>query len=281
MTVLLVLNQSKPEATSVALQAAAILQSVGVHVVSFNIQKNIDVLQKANITLLSEKDAFSTCDIVVTIGGDGTMLHTARETLKWQKPMVGINIGHLGFLTLIENNELEKLKRLITGDYYIENRTVLLAKAEGEHTFEGMALNDVVMFKAEVEKTISLHIYCDDIRVSRFRGDGIVFSTPTGSTAYSMSAGGPIVDVQLGGIIATQICAHVVHTPPMVFAPNRALCAKPQNNEPIAVSLDGMPSIMLSPGQNLTITQASNTVPMIQFYDASQLKSIDKKLKGR
>ncbi len=220
------------------------------------------------------------CDVVLTVGGDGTMLHAARHTMVANKPLVGINTGRLGFLTTIEKDELHQLHRLFTKDYLIEERSVLQASC-GDYTC--VALNDVVLFKELPEKTITLDIFCDDILVSRFRGDGVIFSTPTGSTAYSMSAGGPILDARLGGIIVTQICAHIVQTPPMVFAQDRVITVKPRHpkEEAVFIGCDGMPSQHLSFDHSVFITQSDRTVPLIQFSEAEQLKSIDKKLKGR
>lgn len=283
MRVYLVPNTKKPQAVQLACEVAAVLAEEGA----------VPLLEKRFLQLapqcppttefLSGHSAFQSCDIVVTIGGDGTMLHTARHTIKPQKPMAGINMGQLGFLTIIEADEQEKVRLLARGQYKVENRSVLQAQCLESGAFSGLALNDVVLFKQKPEKTIALDIYCDDIKVSGFRGDGVVFATSTGSTAYSLSAGGPVVDNRLGGIVVTQICAHIVHAAPMVFAANRVLRAVPPpgSDEKIYVSCDGLHSQVLAPGQAVVIRQAEITVPMIQFHDAGQLESIDKKLKGR
>ena len=281
MTIFLVPNQNKPQAWRVAHEAAAILADDGVACLLEPAFSSIG--QLPNVTYMPAEQAYKACDIVVTIGGDGTMLHTARETLHCQAPMLGINMGRLGFLTLIESDEMEKLRRLPRGEYHVEHRSLLQARGGGETPFSGIGLNDIVLFKSRPEKTIGLDIYCDDTKVSSFRGDGIVFATPTGSTAYSMSAGGPILDARLDGIIATHICAHMVYTPPMVFAGDRVLRAVPQagEEEKILISCDGLESHALPDGEPLLITQSASRVPLVQFKDAGQLESIDKKLKGR
>lgn len=284
MTVFLVPNRTKPAVMKTVALAAGVLASEGVKViVSAEHRPLLPQDTLTAITFCEEEEAYAACDIVATIGGDGTMLHTARHTILCQKPMIGINMGRLGFLTIVELGELHELRRLARGEYTVEHRSVLQADCSGEEPFSGFALNDVVLFKESADRTIELDIYCDNIKVSSFRGDGMVFATPTGSTAYSMSAGGPVLDAQLGGIVATQICAHIVHTPPMVFSGERVLRAVPRGDETekVCITCDGQPSRRLSWGEPVFIKQSALTVPLIQFSDAGQLKSIDKKLKGR
>lgn len=286
MTVYLTPNTGKPKALQTAVVAAQLLAEDGVAVLAADTLAPLlqaEGMPPGLVQYLEIQQAYKVCDIVLTVGGDGTMLHAARNTLRWQKPMLGINVGRLGFLTVVENDELQKLHRLVKKDFFVENRTVLQASCGGAKPFHCLSLNDVVLFKKAAEDTIELDIYCDEIKVSGFRGDGVVFSTPTGSTAYSMSAGGPIVDAGLQAIIVSQICAHIVHTPPMVFSGERTLRAIPQGgtNEKVYISCDGQASQELPWNEPVTIQQAQQTVPLIQFDEAGQLKSIDKKLKGR
>lgn len=282
MTVYMVVNTGKPHAMQIARAAASILASENVKVL-------VDDCCAAHLgsgiayTAVPVQQGYSLCDIVVSIGGDGTMLHAARHVLQKNTPLLGINIGRLGFLTTLENDELEMLRRLASGQYHVEHRSMLQVKADGYENSACIALNDVVLFKAAPEKSISLDIYCDEILVSRFRGDGIIFATPTGSTAYSMSAGGPIVDAQLGGIVVTQICAHIVSTPPLVVSSQRVLRAvsRGTEEESVCISCDGIGNSVYGHSDTFVVSRADWTVPLVQFYDAAQLKSIDKKLKGR
>ncbi|MDL2218796.1 NAD(+)/NADH kinase [Ruminococcaceae bacterium OttesenSCG-928-O06] len=281
MKVLLIPNLNKPSALEVLHKAGDILVQNG----ALLLMEAADIPHAKpawNATACPAGEGFAACDMVLTIGGDGTMLHAARHTMRTGKPLLGINTGRLGFLTSIESNEVEKLHRLAKGEYLIQQRSVLCATTQARKDVY-YALNDVVLCKYAPERAISLHIHCDDILVSRFRGDGVIFATPTGSTAYSMSAGGPIVDAALGGIVVTQICAHIVHTPPLVFAPARILqvqsCGTPE--EAVFLSCDGAQNIVLEHGETVTIAQADKTVPLVQFNEAEQLMSIDTKLKGR
>lgn len=279
MTVYLIPNMTKSAALATTRRAAEVLLAEGATVLLDEEYRLLLLDEK--ITYLPAEHGFERCDVAVTIGGDGTMLHAARKTREFKKPLLGVNIGRLGFLTVVESDEIEKLRCLPKGDFTVVQRSMLQAGCQGNTPI--LALNDIVLFKASVEKTIGLYIYCDEILVSQFRGDGVVIATPTGSTAYSMSAGGPILDARLGGIVVTQICAHIVYTPPMVFAGDRTLRVVPEypNEEQVMFSCDGLQNRALRPGEELCITQASQTVPLVQLRDTEQLESIDKKLKGR
>lgn len=281
MKIFIVPNEQKIKAIEMAYIAADLLHKDGATIILE------DTFQDAShfpsyVLFLSAPHAYEECDIVLTIGGDGTMLHAARDIITLQKPMLGINVGRLGFLTIVEKDELENLSRLSTGEYIIENRGLLQVEHGGKNPLKTFALNDIVVFKENAENTITLDIYCDEIKVSGFRGDGVVFCTPTGSTAYSMSAGGPIVDASLDAIIVTQICAHIVRMPPMVLSGERVLRAVPsaEFEEKIYISCDGLPGTLLDWGEPIYIKQSPQRLPLIQFEDARQLKSIDKKLKG-
>ncbi len=279
MTVFIVPNLTKPNALEVAQRACEILTSEGVKVLG------CDTLSKTNLPIefAQMQEALAACDIVLCIGGDGTILNLARHVTEHQKPLLGLNIGRLGFLTAIEADELHRLRLLPKGEYLVEHRSVLQAMRMSEPDKLSLALNDVVLFKHAPEKSISLNIYCDDILVSSFRGDGVVIATPTGSTAYSMSAGGPILDAKLEGIIVTQICAHIVQTPPLVFSADRVLrvVLTGTEEERVFITCDGHKHTVLAKEEEVVIRQADTTVPLVQFNDAQQLKSIDKKLKGR
>lgn len=282
MTVYMVVNSGKLRARQVACQAGKVLLACGVKLLADETGGAL-LEEGLNAAILPAGQAYAACDVVLSIGGDGTMLHAARYAMKYAKPLLGVNIGRLGFLTVVESDELDKLKRLASGEYNVERRTVLRADVEGDDE-PCVALNDVVLFKDSPERTISLNIFCDDILVSRFRGDGIIFATATGSTAYSMSAGGPILDARLDGIVVTQICAHIVQTPPLVVAADRVLRAVPTDggqDEPVGIICDGTKSRVLGPGETVRISRSEWQAPLIQFADAEQLESIDKKLKGR
>ncbi len=279
MKIFLLPNPLKKNAIQVAEHAVSILATAGATIV---MEEEHQKYGFGDVGFCSCSEAWQSCDLVVTLGGDGTILHVAQQAMQHQKPVLGVNFGRLGYLTALEKDELEKLRRLLAGQYVVENRSMLAFKITGsEHA--GFALNDITFFKAQPERIVNVDIYCDETKISSFRGDGVVFATPTGSTAYSMSAGGPIVDARLGGIIATQICAHIVKMPSMVFAGDRVLrvVSKCAGGDRVLVSYDGHASHTLPDHAEAVIYQSEHTMPLVQFSDANQLQAIDNKLKGR
>lgn len=275
-------NVTKKEALPVAAKACEVLKKAGADIIIENNCHGIDETACGAVRMPLD-DAFKNCDITVSVGGDGSMLHAARHAIKYQKPLLGVNTGRLGFLTSVEQGELEKLARLPRGEYSVENRSTLQADIKGFNRDDAVALNDIVLFKEQPEKAISLSIYCDDILVSKFRGDGVIFSTATGSTAYSMSAGGPIMDAHLDGIIVTHICAHIVQTPPLVLSSRRVVrvVSTGTDEEHACICCDGRNLHRMVPGEEVQICLSDKKVPLVQFHDTGQLKSIDTKLRGR
>ena len=256
MTVYMVLNQQKPEALQVAEQAAAILQQQG----ACTVWPDADPAR--------DEAALASADAVLTIGGDGTIR--------------GINLGRVGFLATCEIEEMpSKLARLAAGDYQLDRRMLLRARCDA---WEQTALNDVVLYKGWRMQTIEFAVWCDGTLVNRYRGDGVIVATPTGSTAYSLSAGGPILDARIGGMVVTPICAHSLQSPPMVFSAQRRLTIRVgeyTGSDPVCVSADGAGDHSLSPGAQVEISLADSHLDLISFNPADQFMAIDKKLKGR
>ncbi len=279
MKIFLLPNPLKQNALQVTEHAASILAAAGADIL---MEEEHQKYGLGNVLYCSQSFAWQNSDLVVTLGGDGTILHVAQQAMQHQKPVLGVNFGRLGYLTALEKEELSKLRRLLDGQYIVENRSMLAFRFK-DSPVEGYALNDITFFKALPERIMNVDIYCDETKISSFRGDGVVFATPTGSTAYSMSAGGPIVDARLGGIIATQICAHIVKMPSMVFAGDRVLrvVSKCAGGDKVLVSYDGHTSHNLPDLAEAVIYQSKHTMPLVQFSDANQLQAIDSKLKGR
>ena len=270
MTVYLVLNQQKPEARRVAEEAARILEARGARVVWPQADPARD------------EAALAGADAVLTIGGDGTILHTARRALPHGLPILGVNLGRVGFLATCEIEEMpRKLALLAAGEFARDRRMLLQAACGG---WRSTALNDVVLYKGRRMQTIEFAVFCDGMLVNRYRGDGVIIATPTGSTAYSLSAGGPILDARIDGMVVTPICAHSLQSPPMVFSARRRLTIQAEEcagGEGVCVSADGAEEEPLGPGAQVEISLADSYLDLISFNPADQFMAIDKKLKGR
>ena len=282
MKVYIVPNTTKPRAVPVALQAADILRHSGAEVILDPVFQLSH--KKQSIHYLPSEQAFSACDVVITVGGDGTILHIAKECLYANKPILGINLGRTGFLATCEVEEIpQKLSALAEGRYELDRRTLLKAYLEGEEPMTRTALNDVVIYKGSRLQTIDFKVYCDDILVNRCAGDGVILATPTGSTAYSLSAGGPILDTHIQGIVVTMICAHSLHQPSMVFAADRKIRIEVdgRNRNEVFLSTDGTTEHQLQNKCNIQVELLKECLYLITFNPADQFDAIDKKLRGR
>ena len=282
MTVYISPNPGKAMAYGISQRAAQILLTHGAQVLMQ------DGLQAECMTMgvvyLSQKECLERTDVILTIGGDGTILHEANLSLEYRKPILGINLGRCGFLATCEVDEMEaKLSAVARGEYFLDNRMLLYVRVLGDDSWEGHALNDVVMTKGRLQQAVDFSIYCDDILVEHYRGDGVIVATPTGSTAYSLAAGGPILDSQTKGIVVTPICPHSLASPAMVFAQERKinLCVGQVADEEVFISCDGDAGYSVKAGATAEVRLCDQVVQLITFSKADQFQAIDQKLRGR
>ena len=282
MTVYISPNPGKAMAYGISQRAAQILLTHGAQVLMQ------DGLQAECMTMgvvyLSQKECLERTDVILTIGGDGTILHEANLSLEYRKPILGINLGRCGFLATCEVDEMEaKLSAVARGEYFLDNRMLLYVRVLGDDSWEGHALNDVVMTKGRLQQAVDFSIYCDDILVEHYRGDGVIVATPTGSTAYSLAAGGPILDYQPKGIVVTPICPHSLASPAMVFAQERKinLCVGQVADEEVFISCDGDAGYSVKAGATAEVRLSDQVVQLITFSKADQFQAIDQKLRGR
>lgn len=282
MTVYISPNPGKAMAYGISQRAAQILLTHGAQVLMQ------DGLQAECMTMgvkyLTQKECLERTDVILTIGGDGTILHEANLSLEYRKPILGINLGRCGFLTTCEVDEMEaKLSAVARGEYFLDNRMLLYVRVLGDDSWEGHALNDVVMTKGRLQQAVDFSIYCDDILVEHYRGDGVIVATPTGSTAYSLAAGGPILDSQTKGIVVTPICPHSLASPAMVFAQERKinLCVGQVADEEVFISCDGDAGYSVKAGATAEVRLSDQVVQLITFSKADQFQAIDQKLRGR
>ena len=275
MTVYISPNPGKSSARELALRAAQILRTHGASVLME--QKWKQDCNIAGVEYLPFEACMEQTDVILTIGGDGTILHVANLTLSYHKPILGINLGRCGFLATCELDELEtKLSAVARGRYSLDSRMLLYVRVLGDDGWEGHALNDVVVTKGRLQQAIDFSVYCDDILVEHFRGDGVIVATPTGSTAYSLAAGGPILDSQTKGIVVTPICPHSLATPPMVFAQERKIniCVGQVADDEVFISCDRA-------GATAVVRLSDQNVQLITFSRADQFQAIDQKLRSR
>lgn len=207
---------------------------------------------------LPERDAIRFCDIVVTVGGDGTILHSAKKAAMLSKPVLGVNAGRLAFMAGLEKEELSMLTELIDGNYRVDERIMLKTTVKHDGIIEncGYSINDTTVMRGAEPRICELKVDLDGKSFNNYLGDGIIFATPTGSTAYSLSAGGPVVDPQLGGIILTPVCSHSLFSRPLVFKDTARLGVKSADGEDLFISCDGEKPMRVPSKAKVTIEKA-------------------------
>jgi NAD+ kinase len=224
-------------------------------------------------------------DLLLTLGGDGTLLRGARMVAAHHTAVLGVNLGHLGFLTSVAPAELPAaLADLLAGEYWIDERFTLEAgvvNAAGRDGVRYVALNDAVLHKGGFARVIRLAVYIgrEGEEVGSYSADGIIIATPTGSTAYSLSAGGPIVVPSVDCIIATPICPHTLAVRPLVVPSSSVLTVEVLSpSEELILTVDGQEGEALAPGDRLVVRRGEATVPLVRFTEQSFLNTLRRKL---
>lgn len=228
-------------------------------------------------------DDLSGIDALVTLGGDGTLLRGARLLAGRSVPILGVNLGRLGFLTTCGSEDADAgLKLLATGDYVAEARMTLAARAVdplGATRQEWLALNDFVLHKGGFARVVRLSVAINGESIGVYAADGVIISTPTGSTAYSLSAGGPVVVPTVESIILTPISAHMLAVRPLVIpADAEVTVATLENQEELIVTVDGQVGTDLVRGEKLVVRRAPNPVLIVRFPETSFFERMRKKL---
>lgn len=231
----------------------------------------------------SPATVISDMDLLIVLGGDGSLLGVARAFAPFDKPILGINMGRLGYMVELEKTDLNALKRLFDKDFTIEKRMMLSASVfrDGKEVFSGIALNDAVVTKGALSRMIQLEIKADDCPVNSYYGDGVVIATPTGSTAYSMSAGGSVVAPSIKAILLTPICPHALTSRPIVLPDDQAVsvCATFPENEQGILILDGQERFSLKPTDVIKVTKSKYTSNFIRLTNRNFFHILQHKLK--
>lgn len=233
---------------------------------------------------ISENDSY---DCALALGGDGTILQVSRDLRNTDIPIVGVNLGTIGFLTEVEPNQIEAvLDRLIDDDYRIEERMNIegCVVKGGKMQGDDIALNDIVITRAGFSRVIGLKVYVNGKVMEIYEADGVIVSTPTGSTGYNLSAGGPIVSPKTDIIILTPISSHSLTSKSIVLSGSdeieiEVLKMRKAQKEEAILSFDGQPGTQLSPGDRVKIVRSDKTTKMIKLFDVSFYKVLRDKIR--
>ncbi len=207
------------------------------------------------------------CDIVAAVGGDGVMLHAAKHAAQYDKPVLCINCGRMGYLASMEAGEIDLLERVVTGKYDILKRRMLSVTHEAKNGLkEHFALNDAVLGSGNIAKTVEVEVLCGNKTVMKVKGDGVIFSTPTGSTAYAFSAGGPVIDPYLDCVSLTPVCPHSFSGRTLVFSAPVEFSAKVPRGD-VFLTVDGEEGIKFENNDILHVSTSDKSVRFIVLKD--------------
>ncbi len=229
---------------------------------------------------LAQDEMLRACDILLTVGGDGTILHAAKQAAGVGKPVLGINAGRLAFMAGLEADELELLERLQTKTYEIDSRMLLQARViQGETVLtSAVCVNDAVIRLNQTQKSVELQVLHDGQPLNRYIGDGLIAATPTGSTAYSLSAGGPVVDPLLDSILLTPICTHSLFSRSLLFRPDATLCVSAPKGNELQLCCDGEAPLTVPAGAHVTLETAAYRAQFIRIKSDHFIHILNQKL---
>lgn len=287
MRVLLSSNPYRDRGLRVALEARRILNNAGAETalcLPFAPRKGDRLDLPRQVKLGSMEEELKRADVLLCFGGDGTILHAARDATLHDVPILGVNMGSVGFMAELERGELSLLTLLAAGEYRTEERMMLSVRVlRGEKVLsEDLALNDAVISKGSMARVAEMEVRADGVLVTNLMGDGVIVSTPTGSTAYSMSAGGPIVEPTSRDIIVTPVCAHQLSTRSMVLAPERLVTVQlPRGSRKhLYLAVDGGKDLRITGTERVEISCARQSTRLIRLTERNFYQIIYQKLGG-
>lgn len=262
--------------------AMGILRDAGVETkvcLPFDVDKSFELPKDIRFHRLDRE--IHNAELVICFGGDGTILHMAKTATRKNVPILGVNIGTLGFMAELESTELNLLAKLAKDEYTLDKRMMIdvVVQRDRDIIFHDIGLNDVVITKGAVARIAYLQVKCDGVEAMQCGGDGVIIATPTGSTAYSLSAGGPVVEPEARNILITPICAHDVMSRCIVASDKRTITVELVQNarRNAYLSVDGGKSLRLNMGDVVTVKKSNLETKLIRlkersFYDVVNMK---------
>ncbi|MBP3919772.1 MAG: NAD(+)/NADH kinase [Clostridia bacterium] len=283
-TLAVVPNLQKDIGLRVTQDALAVLADAPVTLrLPLSCRRMLSDLCQGNVNFTSDDELYKNADCAIVLGGDGSVIKAASKCARRGIPLLGINLGRIGYLAEVEQNELYLLSRLCRGEYRIERRMMLsvtvMRKGREIHKMQP-ALNEAVISNGAISHMVDLSLACDGNYVSNFHADGVIVATPTGSTAYSMSAGGPVIDPALDCLCVTPVCAHSLSARPMLLSSQSTLtleniCCREDNTY---LTVDGDENFKLLLGDVVSVCRAEVETKMIRFHANSFYSVLNRKM---
>jgi NAD+ kinase len=279
-------NPYRDKGFRAALQTEKILQQAGVQTricLPFTVDKNFELPPHMRLCDLNRE--LPGADMLVCFGGDGTILHASKLATANKVPILSVNVGTMGFMAELETKELQLLERAVKGQYRLDERMMLDVQVlRGTRVvYEDCALNDAVVSKGAVARVVQMNVSCDDVEVYNLSGDGVIISTPTGSTAYSMSSGGPIVEPESRNIIITPICVHALQSRSIVLSPQRVVTVKVGKigRKNAYLTVDGGRAFRLEAGDVVRAASSAHVTQLVRVKDSTFFDVVNQKFKNK
>ncbi len=284
--ILITPNPYRDKSFQYALEAEMVLKEAGIDTricLPFGVDRNLDYPKQ--IQFFNLENAMKKAELLICFGGDGTILHAAKLASENDLPILGVNLGKVGFMAELEVSELQQLRRLAEDDFRTELRMMMEVSVErnGKQIYYDTALNDAVITKGAVARVVQMNVQCDHVDACDISGDGVIISTPTGSTAYSMAAGGPIVEPTARNLIITPICAHALQAKSIVLSDQRVVTVRIGRigRKNAYLSADGGKAFRLEANDVVTVQAAKRGIQLVRLKNTSFYERINQKLRVR
>ena len=280
MKIAIIVNLDKKGALLTASKITDLLMSEGVDV--YTLKSDLAGELHSTKTFATHSELVEACDILLTVGGDGTIIHCAKHAAAFSKPVLGINSGRLGYVAELEADEIEMLRFLVKGEYELESRLLLSVTITRENSNREsyIAVNDAVISRGSLSRIIDLDVKIDGSEVSSYRADGVLLSTPTGSTAYALSAGGPVIAPTLKCFELVPICSHSLSARCVILSSDSVVEIKASSPDGKSyLTIDGQISVELSENDTVEIKSADESLDMILLKKRNFFKLAGEKLR--
>ena len=280
--VILCPNPYRDTEFQVAKEAKRVLDEVGCPNVVCVPFRNDDKPEGYGLEIKPLQQELRGADMMITFGGDGTILHLSKTAAHKDVPVLGINLGSLGFMAELESRELSRLRDLCEGTDEIESRMMLDVSVlrDGRVIYSNLALNEALIARGNVSRVIRLDIFTEEGKLVNIAGDGVIVATPTGSTAYSLSAGGPVVEPTARNYVISPICAHSIHANSYVLSPERIITVQTEKNgyKPVLLSVDGGRAFSLRNGDAVEVRRSKYDTKLVRLSKRSFCEILQKKM---
>lgn len=282
--VILCPNPYRDTELQVAKKAKEILDSVGCPNVVCLPFKSDETPEGYGLEIRPLAQELRGADMMIAFGGDGTILHLSKTAAHKDIPVLGVNLGSLGFMAELECTELDKLRDLCEEKYEIESRMMLDVNVlrDGRVIYSNLALNEALIARGNISRVIRLSVFTEDGKLTDVAGDGVIVASPTGSTAYSLSAGGPVVEPTARNFIISPICAHSIHANAYVLSPERVITVQTEKSgyKPVLLSVDGGRAFSLRNGDVIEVRKSKFDTKLVRLSKRSFCEILQRKMLG-